>query len=138
MPVPRKDQFAWQSGCYYRIYNRGAHRQTLFREETNYCFVLRNVKKYCRELQLGMVAYCLMPNHYHFLIRQNGDYPAGLPPQRVFNSYSKAYNKKYSSSGTLFEGRWWSIPSFVNISPIQRIIWALLKNFCLPGGCRKT
>jgi putative transposase len=47
-----------------------------------------------------------MPNHYHFLIRQDGEESAGLLPQRVFNSYSKAYNKRYEHSGTLFEGNY--------------------------------
>lgn len=45
-----------------------------------------------------------MPNHYHLLVRQDGEQAAGLLPQRVFNSYSKAYNKRYGHSGTLFEG----------------------------------
>jgi putative transposase len=45
-----------------------------------------------------------MPNHYHFLVRQDGDKSAGLLPQRVFNSYTKAYNLKYNRSGTLFQG----------------------------------
>jgi REP element-mobilizing transposase RayT len=48
--------------------------------------------------------YCLLPNHYHLLVHQNGEHPAGLLPQRVFNSYTKAYNKRYDHSGTLFEG----------------------------------
>ena len=68
--------------------------------------VLRKVKAYCRSLTLVPIAYCLMPNHYHFLIRQDGEHPAGLLPQRVFNSYSKAYNKRYEHSGTLFEGNY--------------------------------
>ena len=51
-----------------------------------------------------------MPNHYHFLVRQDKDVPAGQLPQRVFNSYSKAYNKLYQHSGTLFEGRFKAIP----------------------------
>ena len=41
-----------------------------------------------------------MPNHYHFLVRQDGEFPAGLLPQRVFNSYSKAYNRWYDHHGT--------------------------------------
>lgn len=45
-----------------------------------------------------------MPNHYHLLIQQVGEFPAGLLPQRVFNSYTKAFNNSYSHSGTLFEG----------------------------------
>jgi len=37
-------------------------------------------------------------------VRQDGEAGAGILPQRVFNSYSKAYNKRYEHSGTLFEG----------------------------------
>lgn len=47
-----------------------------------------------------------MPNHYHLLVRQDGEQQAGLLPRYVFNSYSKAYNKRYEHSGTLFEGNY--------------------------------
>jgi hypothetical protein len=47
-----------------------------------------------------------MPNHYHLLVRQNGEQAAGLLPQRVFNAYSKAYNNRYGHIGTLFERRY--------------------------------
>ena len=105
MPHARKDKINWLAGEHYHIYNRGAHRKSLFREEDNYFFVLKRIKRYCRQFNISMIAYCLMPNHYHFLVRQNGDKRAGLLAQMVFNSYSKAYNKKYQHSGTLFEGR---------------------------------
>jgi putative transposase len=68
------------------------------------------MRLYCRELQLTPVAYCLMPNHYHFLIRQDADISAGLLPQYLFNSYTKAYNHSYDHSGTLFEGHYHSLP----------------------------
>ena len=51
-----------------------------------------------------------MPNHYHWLIRQDRERPTGLLPQRVFNSYSKAYNKTYQHSGTLFEDNYHVVP----------------------------
>lgn len=105
MPRARKDNITWMVGHYYHIYNRGARQLTIFREKANFLFVLSRLKKYSRELQLSIIAYCLMPNHYHFLVRQNGVHAAGLFPQRIFNSYSKAYNKRYQHSGTLFEGR---------------------------------
>ena len=57
-------------------------------------------------LRLTPIAYCLMPNHYHYLIRQDGDQPAGLLPQRAFNGYVEAYNKRYGHSGTLFESNY--------------------------------
>ena len=93
----------YQVGQYYHFYNRGRSRLSIFVEPDNYLYVLSKVKKYLRAYDLAMIAYCLMPNHYHFLIRQDGMHSAGLLPQRVFNSYSKAYNKRYSHSGTLFE-----------------------------------
>jgi putative transposase len=89
---------------FYHIYNRGSNRVTIFREPENYLFVLRNIKKYLNEFKLTLISYCLMPNHYHFLVRQDGDLPVGNLPQYVFNSYSKAYNKRYQHTGTLFEG----------------------------------
>ena len=98
----RRPEFC--AGYYYHFYNRGAHRLSLFREAENYSFVLRRIKKYISQFSLSVVAYCLLPNHYHLLVRQDGQQPARLLPQRVFNSYSKAYNKRYDHTGTLFEG----------------------------------
>lgn len=100
MPRKRPDHLP---GHFYHFYNRGAHQLSIFRESANYLFVLRKVKHYCGMFDLSPIAYCLMPNHYHFLVRQDGEHPAGLLPRRVFNSYSKAYNKRYGHSGTLFE-----------------------------------
>jgi putative transposase len=97
------------TGEYYHFYNRGAHRISIFREPVNYLFVIRKLKKYCAEFSLSPIAYCLMPNHYHFVARQDGEQSAGLLPQRVFNSYVKAYNKRYGHSGTMFEGHFKTI-----------------------------
>ena len=97
-------RLAFTAGQYYHLYNRGAHRAALFREPDNYFYVLHHMKEVSRELSLSVIAYCLLPNHYHFLVRQDQDAPAGHLPQRVFNAYSKAYNKRYEHSGTLFQG----------------------------------
>jgi len=50
-------------------------------------------------------AYCLMPNHIHLLLRQINENGISWFLQRVCDSYTKAYNKKYRRSGTLWEGR---------------------------------
>jgi REP element-mobilizing transposase RayT len=107
MPAKRPD---YVTGGFYHLYNRGVHRFSLFREEDNYYFVMRKAKAYCHSLALEPIAYCLLPNHYHFLIRQDGEQAAGLLPQRVFNSYSKAFNKRHGHSGTLFEGSYRVVP----------------------------
>jgi putative transposase len=91
-------------GSYYHIYNRGASRQPIFCEERNYVYLLRLLKSVARECNVAVVAYCLLPNHYHWLLRQDGETPLGKVPARVFGSYSQAFNRAYERTGTLFEG----------------------------------
>lgn len=51
------------------------------------------------------MAYCLMPNHYHFLFCQNEDGSISKFLQILFNAYTQALNLQCHRSGTLFEGR---------------------------------
>jgi len=67
--------------------------------------MIRRMKKYSKKFHISIIAYCLMPNHYHFLLRQDGPFSISDFMQAVFNSYTKAFNKAYHRSGTLFEGR---------------------------------
>jgi len=110
MPYAHKEILTWQPGMYYHIYNRGARQLTIFREAKNYLFTISKIKEYSQADQIDMIAYTLMPTHYHFLVRQDGEAPAGNLPKLVFNSYSKAYNKMYGHSGTLFEGQFRAKP----------------------------
>jgi REP element-mobilizing transposase RayT len=106
MPYRR---IAFAQGEHYHVYNRGSGHGTIFRDADNYLFALRNIKRYARELRISVIAYCLLPNHYHMLLRQDGEQAAGLLLQRVFNSYTKAVNKRYDRTGTLFEGRYQAV-----------------------------
>ena len=97
---------SFATGQYYHVYNRGADRQPIFFEAENYPFLIGLFKKYAPELQIAVIVYCLMPNHYHLLLRQDGETAAGKLPGAAFNSYTKAVNKRYERTGTLFEGRY--------------------------------
>ena len=55
-------------GKYYHIYNRGINSCNLFEESTNYEHFLRLYEKYILPIA-DTFAYCLMPNHFHFLVR---------------------------------------------------------------------
>lgn len=94
----------FSQGEYYHIYNRGVSRQALFYCDENYRFLLRRVRQYAETWRVAIIAYCLMPNHYHFVLRQEGEFPLSRFVQAVFNSYTKALNAMVGRSGTLFEG----------------------------------
>ena len=89
---------------FYHVYNRGVHQQNIFRTDADYKFLLKYVKKETEKCGVTIIAYCLMDNHYHFLLRQNGNVEISQFMQAVFNVYTKAFNTKYKLSGTLFEG----------------------------------
>lgn len=98
-------------GEFYHVYNRGNNGETLFREQRNYRYFLRLYAKYIEPIA-ETYAYCLLRNHFHFLIRVKGEeaqpaIPKKLNPSRQFNNlfiaYAKAFNKVYARTGALFE-----------------------------------
>jgi len=97
---------------YYHFYNRGNNRQTVFFEQDNYLYFLRGVKKYLCA-QVDILAYCLMPTHYHILGRVKQQQTSevfktsevsvsrnvSLAMQKLGISYTKAINKRFSRVG---------------------------------------
>ena len=92
-------------GQYYHIYNRGAGKEQIIFNEGNYEYLLRLVKRYYQKLGATVIAYCLMSNHYHFLLRQETDEPLSKFAGVLFNVYVQAVNLQQGRTGTLFEGR---------------------------------
>lgn len=99
----RGDTFT--QGQYYHIYNRGAGKAKIFFNDENYRYLLRLVKEHYQKHGVAIIAYCLMPNHYHFLLRQESEEPLSKFMQVLFNSYVQALNIQQERTGTLFEGR---------------------------------
>ena len=102
--MPRRKNI-FTTGHYYHIYNRGANRERIFFNQENYAHCLRLVRKYSQEYQIAIIAYCLMPNHYHFLLRQDGETLISHFIGVLFNAYAQALNRENGRSGALFEGR---------------------------------
>jgi REP element-mobilizing transposase RayT len=90
---------------YYHVFNRGCNREKIFTVESNYLFLIKRMKSLVPDYSLKVIAYCLMPNHYHFLLYPQEDGIISRFIQRLFNSYTQAYNRQQKRSGTLFEGR---------------------------------
>ena len=53
----------------------------------------------------SLVAYCLMPNHFHLLLKQNTDLSITKLVSKVCTSYSKYFNKKHQRVGSLFQDK---------------------------------
>lgn len=113
--------------CYYHIYNRGINGCKIFDIEDDYQFFLQKFSKYLNDL-VEVYAYCLMPNHFHFLIKVKSDTEINIFAEnnlkikpnvnfglhsadnivskqigKFISSYSQSYNKKTIRHGSLLE-----------------------------------
>jgi REP element-mobilizing transposase RayT len=98
----RKFEFA--ANQYYHLYNRGNNHAIIFRDAENYRYFLRQLGKYLVPDQVEIVAYCLMPDHYHLLVCPRVDTLSKLM-QPFLLAYTHAFNKRYGRMGALFQGR---------------------------------
>lgn len=121
--MERKISFA--IGEFYHIYNRGNNKSKIFLSRTDhqrfqYLLYLCNgaqpvVFKDVQNLPLSQVdvgeklvsigAYCLMPNHFHLLIREHKEGGITKFMEKLSTAYSMYFNKKNSRTGSLFESR---------------------------------
>jgi len=91
---------------YHHLYNRGANKSDIFFEKENYLYFLRRLQYYKSKYQIEILAYCLMPNHFHLLVKQQSDELLISDfISSLLNSYVKSINKKFHKSGTLFESK---------------------------------
>ena len=98
----------------YHIYNRGNNKQKIFFKPANYVFFLKKVRNFLMP-QCDILAYCLMPNHFHLLInadnRTIGTRLIANQQKNVLSeavrillsSYTLAINKQNETTGSLFQ-----------------------------------
>ncbi len=98
----------FQPDHYYHLYNRGNDRNPIFFERDNYLHFLRLVRRYLIGQTLDVLAYCLMPNHYHLLVRCKTNDVSGAM-QLLSMAYTKAMNRRYNRVGSLFQGQFQAI-----------------------------
>jgi len=90
---------------YYHFYNRGVNREQIFLQQENWLFFLTKVRQYFRPNLIDIIAYCLMPNHYHMLVYLKTDQISREVMQPFTTSYVKAINKQHGRVGPLFQSR---------------------------------
>jgi len=87
------------------IYNRGNNKQKIFYTKKNYLFFLQKVKTELKPYS-DIICYCLMPNHFHFLISTYNNFdPLQFSNgfKTLLSSYTKAINLQEKRSGSLFQ-----------------------------------
>ncbi len=117
--------FPFVNDQFYHIYNRGVEKRAIFEKQWDYSRFIKTIRYYqlpgpkpklSRFLMgsifkpntdkkiVDMICYCLMPNHFHFLIKQLKDGGITEFISKLSNSYTKYYNVKYNRVGPLLQG----------------------------------
>ena len=111
----------YQINCFYHIYNRGYQKSKIFFISKDYSkfkwYLQRCIDPNLKMLPNGLInthnisdkvdliAYCLMPNHFHFLFKLNEKSGITEVLRSVLSSYSLYVNKRHERNGTLFHGK---------------------------------
>lgn len=118
------------TGEFYHIYNRGVEKRDIFDDQYDMDRFYQSMIEFnsiepigsifensfikdpqnpfslkTREKLVEFVAYCLNPNHYHFILEQLVDNGISIFMQRL-GGYTMYFNEKYERSGALFQGRY--------------------------------
>ncbi len=120
--MSRKIKFATDE--YYHLYSRGTDKREIFCDNYDYDRFLKflylantsapvnlrdsllnafNTKHDDTLVDIG--AYCLMPNHFHILVREHTENGISNFMKKLLTSHSTFFNKKYKRTGALFESR---------------------------------
>ncbi len=143
----------------YHIYNRGVDKRIIFTEKSDYSYFVhllyalndtsrsyntkRNFSNFNkndrgstsiigngdRRRLVDIIAFVLMPNHFHLLLKQKEDGGIAKFMQKIGTGYTMIFNEKNNRSGSLFQGRYKSvhissnkqlryIPHYIHLNPI--------------------
>jgi putative transposase len=111
-----RDYKNFTPGHYYHVYNRGQNQGEIFYDHKDYEQFLDRLQVALGQIKADrlktkpvahdafeILAYCLMPNHYHFLVRQCSELGIGILINKVCTSYARYFNAKYQRIGNLFQ-----------------------------------
>lgn len=115
----------------YHVYNRGVEKRDIFLDEQDYAVFLHLLKYYLSpidpnkihpllefqkyslmrpkpltniEKEVKLIAFCLMPNHFHLILQQINLYGVTKLLRRISTTYAMYFNKRYNRVGYLFQG----------------------------------
>lgn len=122
--MQRRENIA--TGEYYHIFNRGVDKRQIFDDNKDYsrfldCLIFFNTENSIEmrsenkiypsdeERLVDIIAYCLNPNHFHLILKENKENGLTTFMKKICTGYVMYFNKKYDRSGVLFQGRFKSV-----------------------------
>lgn len=103
--MPRPPRFD-TPGRIYHVMNRGAAHRTLFEGRADFRFFLSRVAHAVRRGEIVVLAYCLLPNHFHLVVRSHGGLSEAM--RRIQGEYTQRFNRSRDRDGALQRGRFGS------------------------------
>lgn len=105
--MTRKNRIIFE-GAIYHVYQRGNNHEHVFQSSRHKEFLIKQIKEYNKVFDFQLLAYVIMDNHYHLLIRTNKT-PISDIMFNINNVLGKYINRELGRTGHAFEGRYNSI-----------------------------
>jgi len=92
------------------VLNRGNARGEVFHQDEDYAAFLKLLLQGNERLPLRLLAYCLMPDHFHLVLWPHHDGDLSRWMQWLLTSHVRRYHRHYDSSGHVWQGRFKAFP----------------------------
>ncbi len=107
--MPRKPRSS-QGGYVYHVLNRGNARKTVFFKDGDYIAFIKLLKEANEQTPMRLLAYCLMPNHFHLVLWPHRDGDLSSYMAWLMTAHVRRYHQHYHSSGHIWQGRFRDLP----------------------------
>lgn len=97
-------------GMCYHVLNRGNGRAEVFHKDHDYAAFLKLLGQASDRVPMRLLAYCLLPNHFHLVVWTRDDGDLGRWMQWLLTSHVRRYHRHYDSSGHVWQGRFKAFP----------------------------
>jgi len=94
----------------YHVLNRGNGRSDVFHKDDDYAAFLKLLCQASERVPMRLLAYCLMPNHFHLVVWTLEDRDLSRWMQWLLTSHVRRYHRHYDSSGHVWQGRFKAFP----------------------------
>jgi putative transposase len=102
--MPRTARSIVGGYCYHLI-NRGNNCARVFHDQTDYRSFLAVIEEAQERVPVDILAVCLMPNHFHFVVRPGRDEDLALWTHWLFTTHVRRHHRRYGTSGRIWQGR---------------------------------